>query len=167
MKHLRPLALTGVLALILAGAGACGRTIDLAKALTVESVESGYYDDGLKNGQTHLVPSLTFHLHNADPDSIVGVQLLVAYWPDGADGELDSVLVTGIGSTALANGASTDPIVARAGVGYSLEGSRSEFFTNRQFKDMTAKVFAMRGGLNYKLGEFRIERKILPHVPTT
>ena len=167
MRHLRPLALTGLLTRVLASASACGRTIDLSKALTVDDVTSGYYDDGLKDGKTHLVPSLTFRLHNTDPDSIVGVQLTLTFWQDGADGELDSLQVTGIGSDALASGASTDPIVARAKVGYSLEGSRADFFTHSLFKDLTAKMFAARGGLWYKLGEFRLERKIIPHTPTT
>jgi hypothetical protein len=34
------------------------------------------------------------------------------------------------------------------------------------FKDFTAKVFAKRGGKIVKLGEFKIDRRIIPHSAT-
>ena len=49
------------------------------------------YDDGVKNGANHLVPSMTFRLHNRSPTSIRSVELMIGFWQDGADGELDNV----------------------------------------------------------------------------
>jgi hypothetical protein len=84
---------------VLGGAFAC-TSIDLSQALDVADVLGGYYDDGIKAGNTHIVPSITFRLHNKGTEAIAGVQLTVAFWPDGADGELDSRLVRGIGARA-------------------------------------------------------------------
>jgi hypothetical protein len=143
------------------GAAACGPDLNLSKALELKVVESGYFDAGLVDGKTHLLPSLTFVLHNTTSDSIASVQLLLSYIPEGSDGELDSVQVTGIGPKALAAGASTEPIVARATVGFSLEGARADFFTHRLFRDFTVKVFAKKRAGYMPLGEFKIDRRIL------
>ena len=61
-------------------------------------------------------------------------------------------------------GASTEPILVRAGVGYTLEQPRAELFTHSAYKDAVVKLFAKRGGQIVALGEHKIERRILPHV---
>ena len=63
-------------------------------------------------------------------------------------------------------GATSDPILVRSGVGYTIAQARAELFTNSMFKDFTAKVFAKRGGKIVKLGEFKIDRRIIPHSAT-
>src|SRR6476620_5823719 len=113
-----------LLALALAmGAAACGPGLDLTKALEVKVIESGYFDAGLRDGKTRLLPTLTFTLHNTTAEPIASVQLLVSFIPDGSDGELDSISLTGIGPNALAANATGEPIMARATVGFGLEGA--------------------------------------------
>ncbi|HYN09138.1 MAG TPA: hypothetical protein VES67_17280 [Vicinamibacterales bacterium] len=152
-----------VLLLVLSGAGAAAcTTIDLSKTLQVTDVQSGWYDNGVKEGKNHLVPQITFRLKNVSSEPINSVQLTVSYWKDGEDGMTDEVLLQGISSTELAPGASTEPIKARSPVGYTQEGARADLFTHSQFKDMTARIFAKRGGTLYRMGEFKIERKLIP-----
>ena len=144
-------------------ASACGPQIDLAK-LQPTDVLTGWYDAGLKDGLNHLLPSISFRLRNTDAVPASNVQLTVSFWQDGADGENDSFEVKGIGSYAIAPGATGDPLLVRAEHGYTMEQPRAELFTHSQFKDFTAKVFAKRAGKIVPIGNFRIDRRILPHV---
>jgi hypothetical protein len=157
-----PLLATAI-ALFLTAAAACGPGIDLSQALEVTDVFTGYYDDGVKNGTTHMVPSITFRLRNKIDKQIGPVQLSIAFWPVGADGEKDSVLVQGVGASGLKPGASTDPLLARSNVGFTLDGARADMFTNSRYVDWVAKVFASQAGSIYRLGEIKIDRTILPH----
>jgi hypothetical protein len=149
--------------LLVAIAAASCRHIDLKAAIDVTDVRSGWYDGGIVGGETHMLPSLTFRLHNKSGASVNAVQVMVSFWHSGGDGEFDSVLVKGISSTALPSGASTDPIVVRGNVGYTLEGARADFFTHSLFRDAIAKVFAMRGGDIVPMGEFKLDRILLMH----
>jgi hypothetical protein len=92
---------------------------------------------------------------------------MVSFWRDGDDGEWDSVQMRGIGSQSLQRDGSTDILVGRPAHGYNLEGLRADLFTNHAFRDATAKIFAMRGGKMYKLGEHRLDHKLIPHDPKT
>jgi hypothetical protein len=153
-----------LVAAILFGSAGCGRQIDLATALSVSEVFSGYYDFGIVKGENKLVPSISFKLKNVSAAPVTQVQVIVSFWPKGADGEKDSKEVTGIGGTAVAAGSSSDPILVRSAIGYTLDQPRSELFTHSGFKDFTAKVFVKREGKIVPLGEFTIEHRIIPHV---
>lgn len=156
--------LGGALAVFLVFTAACTPNVDLTKALTLTDVLSGYYDDGVKDGKARLPPSITFRLHNSSDKTIGPVQLTVAFWRDDQDAEWNSVLVRGIGSDGLKPGVSTEPLVARNPNAYTPEGGRQDLFTNSIYKDVTAKVFASQAGNIVKLGEYKIDRIILPHV---
>jgi hypothetical protein len=167
MRH-RPL-LRIALAFALGGAVSCGSTIDLSQALTVTETFTGWYDDGVVQegsykGWAHLVPQITFKIKNAATEPVSSVQLLVSYWAVGADGPVDDREVLGIGGDALAPGALTNAVTVRSTVGHNLQAARADFFTHSNFKDFVAKVFAKRGGRIYRLGEFPIERRIIPHM---
>jgi hypothetical protein len=156
--------LAGALSLLLVCTAACTPNVDLTKALTLTDVLSGYYDEGVKNGTARLPPSITFRLHNVSDKTIGPVQVTVAFWQDGTDGEWNSVVIRGIGSDGLKPGASTEPLVARNPNAYTPEGGRQDLFTNSIYKDVTAKVFASQAGNIMKLGEYKIDRTILPHA---
>jgi hypothetical protein len=89
------------------------------------------------------------------------------YWLEGDDGPTDSALVRGIGSEAVAPGASTEPITVRFTTGYTLEGPRADLFNHSRYRDAIVKMFAKRSGTIAPLGEFKVERRLIPHVPTT
>jgi hypothetical protein len=150
--------------LSLVTSAACGPGVDLAKTLEVTSVFTGWYDQGVVGGKNKLVPSITFQLHNKGTAVVSRVQLLVSFWKTSDDGEWDSALVTGIGSTSLAPGMSTDPLVVRATIGYTFEQPRAEIFSHSQFQDVTAKIFAKRSDKFVPLGEFKLDRRLLAHA---
>lgn len=162
MKRVPLLALGVALALVVSAA--CGSEPDLSKALEVTDMLTGYYDAGLKGGENYLVPSISFRLHNRDARQVGAVALTVSFWKQGDDGEWDSVVVQGVHGQGLASGASTESILARCNVGYKLQGARADFFAHHLFLDVTAKLFASRGGAIIKIGEFKLDRRIIPHL---
>ncbi|HKW02031.1 MAG TPA: hypothetical protein VJN96_19575 [Vicinamibacterales bacterium] len=156
-------AVVALVALMLAPA-ACGPDIDIQKSLTITDVISGYYDNGLKDGWNHLLPSITFRIANSAPESLTGLELTVAYWQDGKDGEMDSVLVQRVGNDTIPANGKSDPVTVRGTVGYRLEEARADLFQHSLFLDVTAKIFARRGGRIYPIGSVKLDHTILPHV---
>ena len=153
------------LAVLLAAAG-CSPPVNLQEALTVTDVISGWYDNGFKNGKAHYVPSISFRLRNQADQNVASVQLTYDFWKAGEDGPFDSGLIRGIDSSGVDPGAVSSPITLRATVGYTLEMPPADFFTHSLYKDATVKIFAKRSGQLAALGEFKIERRLLPHSPS-
>jgi hypothetical protein len=153
-----------VLALSLSATG-CAQ-VDLSKALTVTDVFTGYYTVGVVDDVNNkMVPSFTFKLQNAGDADVSRVQLLVGFWQVGGDNlELDSKQIEGIGAEALAPGASTQPLLVRSEKGYTLsvDAPRELMFENSLFQDVMVKLFARRDGRLVPLGEFPVERRIIP-----
>jgi len=156
------------LALALTGVVGCTQ-VNLQEALEVTEVSTGWYDDGVvdapgqqQDGWNHLVPYVSFRLQNESERPLSSVQLTVSFWWAGGDGEFDSVLTSGIGDESVPAGGSTDPIHIRGNVGFNLEGPRADLFMNSRFKDAVAKVFARRGGRIVALGEFPVDRRVIP-----
>lgn len=162
--------LLGILLLALSLAGAGCSQVDLSKALTVTDMLTGYHHVGVVD-EVHnkMVPSLTFRLQNVGDVAVSRVQLLVSFWQVGGEGlELDSKQIEGIGADALNAGASTDALLVRSEKGYtlSIEAPREQMFENSLFQDVTVKLFARRDGRLVPLGEYPIERRIIPSAST-
>lgn len=160
--RLHGVRLTALVALVL-GAVACGPSIDLRQDLQVVDVSTGWFDAGIVDGKNKLVPSITFVLKNASDHKVNSVQLTLAFWRKGEDGEFDDAfLQTAINATGLAPGAQSAPITLRGSVGYTGEQPRLEMLQHSSFVDVTARMFVKRGSSRWiPLGEFRIERQLL------
>lgn len=156
----------GVVVLALAFAGAGCRQVELEKALSVTDVFTGWSYAGVVNDLNKMVPSFTFKLSNVSEESIARVQLLVSFWPNGADGEIDSKQIPGIGPEGLAPNTSTEAILVRSENGYTFPQPKEELFMHTQFRDFTVKVFARSEGTLVPLGEFPVERRIIPSAPS-
>jgi hypothetical protein len=154
--------LTALVALLL-GTAACGPPIDLKQDLQVADTSTGWFDAGIVDGKNKLVPSITFVLKNASDHEVNSVQLNLAFWRKGEDGEFDDAfLQTAIDSTGLAPGAQSAPITLRGSVGYTGEQPRLEMLQHSAFVDVTARLFVKRGSSVWiQLGEFPIERRLL------
>lgn len=150
------------LAFAVALAAACGPPVDLTTDIEVVEVETGWYDNGVKDGRNHMLPSIAFRLRNVSDHEVSSVWLTVAFWRTVDDGEMSSAQLRGIGSEGLAPGERTDVLLVRPDVGYTLEGPRSEFFVHSDFVDASARVFGRHSGGLVQLGEFPIERRIIP-----
>ncbi len=161
ITFLRVAALMAVVAL-----AGCS-SVDLKTAVQIADVSSGYYDAGLTEaGLNKLVPSLTFSVKNTSDQPLSSIDVVVMYWAEGDDTEQDEAVIKVIGGTGLASGATSEPVVSRSKIGYTLEQPRAELFTHRMFRDWTAKLFIKRGGKIVPAGEYKIERKLLLSAPT-
>ena len=162
----RRFAVSVLAALWLVSSWGCGPQPRLTD-LTLVPTLSGYYDDGVQpDRQNRLLPSMTFQLKNGGAIPVNNVDLVVAFWEVGADGELDSKQIRGLSGEPLQPGATGEPITVRSSVGYKYPGPRAEMLTNRDFKGFIIKVFAKRGGRQAKLGEFPIDARLLPAAKT-
>jgi hypothetical protein len=142
-------------------------SVDLSTAVQITDVSSGYYDAGLNEaGLNKLVPSVTFTVRNASDQRLSSVDMVIMFWAEGRDSELDEVIVKAVDGKGLDVGGATEPIVVRSGWGYTLAQPRAELFGHRDFREMTARVFLKRGGKIVPAGQYPIERRLLLAVPT-
>jgi hypothetical protein len=140
---------------------ACGPEVDLAKAAQIVDVQTGYYDMGVINGKTKMVPQAVVHVKNVSDRTLPGFQMSTSFWVAGDDGMKDEMIVQHSVAKDLAPGATSDAILLRANFGFTLEVPRAEAFSNSYFRDFTMKVFGKVGGRIAKLGEFTVDRKII------
>src|SRR5438477_3042406 len=98
---------------------ACGPTVDLTKGLEVAIVNSGWYDLGIVNGQTKLVPTVLFTLHNTSDQKLVTLQVNALFRRVSENSEWGSGFLTVAGSQGLAPGATSDPITIKSQLGYT------------------------------------------------
>jgi hypothetical protein len=165
MRRRWPVVLLGSLWLI--ASAACGPQPNLATDLKLTPTISGYYDDGITPAkENRILPSITFQLTNQGQLPITNVDLVAAFWENGADGELDSKQIRGIQNAPLEPGATSETITVRSTVGYTHPGPRADMFTNSLYKGFIVKIFAKRSGKTTKLGEYPIEARLLPAVST-
>ena len=159
------------LVLVLASLGliadwGCGPEPDLKGVKLIPQI-SGYYDDGIVkegvySGQNRILPTVTFQLKNEGTLPIEYVDLTVAFWATGKDGEQDSKLIQAIGKTPLQPGATTESLTVRSAYGFTSPHVPTDFFTSSLFVDFKVKVFARRAAHHASLGEITVERRILP-----
>jgi hypothetical protein len=156
MLH-RALRRAGIL-IVVAAAAACS-SVDLSEALKVVDVLGGYYDAGVQPYDfrdtrgpvpvNQIKPSLTFRLENTSDEPISSIQILASFWKAGVEGEADSVLINAL----------TDPLEPG-----EKSGPRTSLFSDDRFVEMSVRLFAKRSGRLYRLGEYTLDRVILPHA---
>jgi hypothetical protein len=163
----RSVALNVLVVLCVAGtavsAASCGGPpVDLAKALKVNDVVTGWYDAGIVEGQNKLVPSIEFRLTNVGTARVSSVYVTLSFRFIGDEQELGSSYIKAVGFDGLAAGASTGPMVARSSFGYTSPVPRAQIFGHSQFKDAQVSLFAKSGApAPVKIGEYKIERQLL------
>src|ERR1700738_4460037 len=152
-----------LLLLALVSSVACGPTVDLTKGLQVNILSTGWYDLGIVNGQTKLVPTVTFTLHNVSDQTLVTLQINALFRRVTENTEWGSGFLTAVGSQGLAPGATTDPITIKSQLGYTgSDQSRQEMLQNSQFVDAKVELFAKYGSTQWvKVGTFPITRQLM------
>ena len=140
---------------------ACGPTVDLAKALTLTEVVTGWHDAGVVEGKNKIVPAIAFKLKNGSEQALGSLQVNAIFRRVSEPDEWGSGFQKITGSDGLKPGASTDLIAINSQRGYTGEESRADMLKNRQFVDAKVEVFAKYGSSNWtKLGEYQITRQL-------
>src|SRR5881394_1438851 len=147
-----------LLLLLLASTAACGPTVDLTKGLEVTVVNSGWYDLGIVNGQSKLVPTVIFTLRNTSDQKLVTLQINALFRRVTENTEWGSGFLTVAGSQGLAPGATSDPITIKSQLGYTgNDQSRQEMLQNSQFVDAKVELFGKYASTQWvRLGSYPI-----------
>jgi hypothetical protein len=157
--------LTRFVLLLSVAATACGGpTVDLAKGLKVNIVDTGWFDAGIVNGQNKLVPTVAFTLTNQSDQKLMTLQINAAFRRvNEEDKEWGSGFITAAGSSGLPPGATTDTLVLRSQLGYTgSDQSRQEMLQNTHFVDAKVDLSAKYSNTQWvRMGVFPIERKLL------
>ena len=142
-------------------ASACGSTGNV-QDLELQDITSGYFDEGVVNGENKIVPTVSFKLHNKGTSAVSTVQTNTIFQADGADGPMDEILTRAIGTDGINAQQSTPVITVQSKIGYTGQQPRAEMLTNRLFKDVRARVYGKSGSGSWTLlGETVIQRRIL------
>jgi hypothetical protein len=152
-----------LLCFALVSSAACGPTVDLTKGMEVAVVNTGWFDLGIVNGQTKLVPTITLTLKNVSDQKLVALQIQALFRRVNEAEEWGSGFVTAVGSEGLAPGATTPPITIRSQLGYTgSEQSRQEMLANSHFVDAKVEVLAKYAATQWaKVGTYPITRQLL------
>ena len=144
-------------------AGSCSRTVDIQQVLTLTDVNTGWYDAGIINGQTKLVPSISLTIRNGDAEPVANVQLNAIFHRVGETDGWGEHFVQAVDRNGLAGGATSPPVVMRSNLGYTGSGqTRTTMLQNAQFVDARVDIFGKQGrGGWVKLGDFLIDRQLL------
>jgi len=141
---------------------ACGPTIDVAKALELKVVNSGWFDAGIVNGQNKLVPSVTITITNTSDQKLGLLQINLLFRQVSKPEEWGSAFLTPAGSAGLSPGAS-QTITLKSNNGYTGSGeTRQDMLANSHFIDATVEVFAKYGSTQWKkLGDYPVTRQLI------
>ena len=141
----------------------CGPTVDLTKGLQVTVSNSGWFDLGIINGQTKLVPTVTFTLKNLSDQKLAALQINALFRRLNENEEWGSGFVTAVGSEGLPAGNTTKPITIKSQLGYTgSEQSRQEMLANSHFVDAKVELFAKYASTQWvKVGTYPITRQLL------
>jgi hypothetical protein len=151
--------------LVAAGAGCGGLDVDIAEALQVTEVTTGWFDAGIvQGGRNRLVPTISFRLENTTDIELRHVQVTGVFRRMGEEEVWGDAFNRAIGTEGLLSRALTAPIVLQSDLGYTGEQPRLEMFEHREFVDARVGLFVKHGGRQLvKLSEFPIERQLLTH----
>lgn len=152
-----------MLCLVLAVASAgCGPEVDVAKALELNVVNSGWFDAGIVNGQNKLVPAVTITIKNNSDKTLGLLQLNSLFRQANATEEWGSAFLTAAGSEGLGPGASKT-LTLKSNNGYTGTGeTRQEMLGNSHFVDAKVEVFAKYGSTQWKkLGVYPVTRQLI------
>jgi hypothetical protein len=142
---------------------ACGaQEPDVAQALQVTDVVTGWLDAGIVSGQNKLVPTISFRVKNSAQVKLTYVSFNAVFRVINDPEELGAALLKGIDGNGLGPGESAGPYIARCQLGYTSPAPRMEMLQHSRFKDAQVEVFAKhRSGGWIKLGQYKIQRQLL------
>jgi len=152
----------GVLAVAASLSAGCEKPVDLARAVQVSDVTTGWLDSGLVDGQNKLVPSVTFKLKNVSDQQLHVLQINAVFNRVTEESEWSSQFVTVAGSDGLAPGATSQMLTINAPLGYTGTEARQQMLANSQFVDAKVQLFVKYGSVQWtRLGDYPIARNLI------
>jgi hypothetical protein len=152
-----------VLALaLLVAASACGPSLDVAAALRVEKVSTGWADAGSTNGLNKLVPTVSLTLTNVSAETLPLVQVNAVFRRAGEEGEWGARFAPAADPKGLPPGQTTRLLMLSSDLGYTGTDPREDMLRHSQFVDTDVDVFAKYGSAQWvKLGRYPVQRQLI------
>ncbi|HEX4913283.1 MAG TPA: hypothetical protein VFV51_04965 [Vicinamibacterales bacterium] len=163
-SRFRMISLAGVV-LAAALSVSCGASEAAIAALEPIDVVTGWYDDGIVEGQKNkLVPSVTLKLRNKSDQSVRSIQINAIFRRVGEQEMWGEYFGWAIRGEPLAAGATTNQLVMRSTLGYTGEQPRMQMLQNKNFVDAKVEIYLKQGSRVWaKLAEYPIQRQLLTH----
>ncbi len=140
---------------------ACGPTVDLSKALSLDEVATGWHDAGVVDGKNKIVPTIAFKVKNGSDQPLGGLQVNAIFRRVTEPDEWGSGFVKVAGSDGLKPGATSEAIAINSQRGYTGEEARADMLKNSQFVDAKVEVFAKYASTQWKkIGEYQVTRQL-------
>ena len=141
-----------------------GPSVEAVSALEPVDVVTGWYDEGLVEGQKNkLVPSVTLKLRNKSSGDLKSIQINAIFRRVGEQemwGEYFGWAIPR--DPVLAAGAETAPLVMRSTLCYTGTQPRMQMLQNKEFIDAKVEIFLKQGSKVWaKLAEYPIQRQLL------
>jgi hypothetical protein len=161
-SRFRLISLAGVV-LAAALSVSCGASEAAVAALEPIDVVTGWYDDGIVEGQKNkLVPSVTLKLRNKSDQSVRSIQINAIFRRVGEQEMWGEYFGWAIRGEPLAAGATTNQLVMRSMLGYTGEQPRMQMLQNTNFIDAKVEIYLKQGSRVWaKLAEYPIQRQLL------
>jgi hypothetical protein len=142
-------------------ASACSPAVDLSKALRVQTLSSGWIDEGIVKGKKKLVPMISMSVKNTSDRNLKMLQLNALFRRVGDPDEWGSDFVTASGVDGLPPGAAT-AVSVKSPLGYTSTESGTDMLSNSYFVDARVELFARYGATRWtRVGQYRISRQLL------
>ena len=149
-----------VMGLAMVSTLACDKPVDVAKAVQVSVVTSGWLTAGSAGGKNKIVPAVALRLKNGSNEMLNAVQVNAVFRLISTNDEIGSDFCPVSGSGGLAPGASTDSIMLKAQRGYTGADPFEDLLKNSQFVDARVEVFVKTGpGQWTRVGGYPIARE--------
>jgi hypothetical protein len=141
---------------------ACGPRLDLATALSPESVTTGWADAGTVAGKNKIVPAVSFRLKNVSNQKLPAVQVNAVFRRVNDPGEWSSGFLPDV-AKEIAPGTATSPRTVAGQQGYTGADDRDDMLLNSHFVDAKAELFVKSGSSNWtRVGDYPVARQRLP-----
>ena len=140
---------------------ACGKPVDVIRAVHADVVASGWLPAGVVAGQNKIVPSISVTLKNVSGETLNALQVNAVFRRAPVKEEIGSDFRPVAGSSGLPAGAQTEKIVLKAQRGYTGTDPYDELLKNSHFMDGMVELFVKTGSGQWtRIGEYPIAREL-------
>jgi hypothetical protein len=143
------------------GLASCGPAVDLAAALRVDGLSTGWQDAGYADGLNKITPSITLTLTNTSKTTLGPLHLNAVFRQSGHASEWSARFAPIAGSEGFRPG-SSKAIVLTSDLGYTSFDPVEDILLNSQFVDADVDLFARYGASQWiKLARYRVDRHLV------
>lgn len=161
-----PTFAAAALCLAALSAGCASQNVDVATAIKVGDVTTGWFDAGIVDGKNKLVPCVSFTVTNTSQAKLEALQVFTVFRFAGETEELGSSMVILRGTEALGPADTSKPLTMRATWGFTGEQPRGQMLMHSMFQDAQVEIFVKYRSADFvRISQTPIARQLLTTLP--